>query len=166
MSQVRRNVGYGNALEVVNLATAQDSGYHLVLLRRGQDEDHIRRRLLQRLQEGIESLRRKHVHLVDDEDAVTPHLRRDVHLVCEVAYVVHAVVGGGVELDDVERGASFYVAACLALAACLAICRGVKAVDGLGEDTRARSLAHPARPAEQVRLRQAPRADGILQRRS
>ena len=55
-SQMFGDVVDGDALEVEDLATRQDGGDNLVLLCGGQDELGIRRRLFQRLQEGIEGI--------------------------------------------------------------------------------------------------------------
>ena len=41
-------------------------------VRGGQHEDHVRRRLLQRLEEGVEGRAREHVDLVDDVDLEAP----------------------------------------------------------------------------------------------
>ena len=54
--------------EVVLLAARQDRVGDLVVLGRGEDELHARRRLLERLQERVEGARREHVDLVDDPD--------------------------------------------------------------------------------------------------
>ncbi len=45
-----------DALEVVDLAAAQDGGDDLMLLGRGENEYHIRRRFLKRLEESVECL--------------------------------------------------------------------------------------------------------------
>jgi hypothetical protein len=47
----------------------------LVRLGRREDELHVRRRLLERLQQRVEGLRGEHVHLVDDVDLVAVALR-------------------------------------------------------------------------------------------
>ena len=68
-------MGHGHSLEVVDLAAREDGGQDLVLLGRGEDEDDMGGRFLQRLEEGIEGLLREHVDLVDDKDLVASHLR-------------------------------------------------------------------------------------------
>ena len=52
------------------LAARQDGRRDLVELGRGEDEDHVRRRLLEGLEEGVEGLRGEHVDFVDDVDLV------------------------------------------------------------------------------------------------
>lgn len=41
--------------------------------------------------------------LVDYEDLVAALLWRHLHLLCNIADIIHRVVGGGVELDQIER---------------------------------------------------------------
>src|SRR6476620_1111202 len=90
--QVADSIGSGNALEVKNLTTAKDSRQDLMLLRSSQDEDGIRRWLLQRLQEGVEGRGTQHVHLIDDIDLVATLLRRKAHAVYQFADIIHRIV--------------------------------------------------------------------------
>ena len=99
--QVGDGVSHGHALEVVNLASAQDGRQNLVLLGGGEDEDDVRWRLLQRLEKGVEGSGTQHVHLVDDEHLVFTHLRRDAGLLHQGLDLVNAIVAGGVQLKDV-----------------------------------------------------------------
>ena len=59
--------------------------------------------LFKGLEEGIESRRREHVHLVDDKHLVASHLRRNLHLFDEFADVVDRVVRRRVQLMNVVR---------------------------------------------------------------
>ena len=102
--------------------------------------------------------------LVDDIDFVAACLGRDAHLAHQLANIVHTVVRGGIELEDVHRASLGKAAAALALAAGLGVGGEVGAVDGLGQNTGAGGLAHTAGTAEEKRLRQLPCADGILER--
>ena len=99
--QLLHNIGHGDAGEIINLAAGQDGGDDLLLLGSGKDEDSVCGRLFQRLEESIKGRLGKHVDLIDDEDAVTASLRRDAHLLGQVADVVHTVVGCGIQLIDV-----------------------------------------------------------------
>ena len=79
---------------------------NLVQLGRRHHEDDVRRRLLHRLEEGVERRRGELVHFVDDEDLVAiaggPHLQpADDHL----TDVVDAGVRRGVDLEHVEVAA-------------------------------------------------------------
>ncbi len=51
------------------------------------------------------------MHLVDYEHAVSALTRGYLHLLNELTYVVHTVVGGGVKLDYVQRVALIECAA-------------------------------------------------------
>ncbi len=154
----------GDSFEVVDLATAQNSGYHLVLLGSGKDEHGVCRRFLQGFEESIEGLCAEHVDLVDDEDAVTAHLRRDIDLLCDLADVVDRIVGSRVEFHKVERIAHLDGLAGRALSAGFTLCVGREAVDGFGEDARAGCLAHSTRTAKQICLSQTSGLNRILQR--
>ena len=87
------------------MAAIDDRGRHLVRLRRRQHEHHVRRRLLERLQERVPRRGREHVRLVEDVDAAAAPHRRQGHVLAELADVVDRVVRGRVHLHDVERGA-------------------------------------------------------------
>ena len=68
----------------------------------GEDEYGMCRRLLERLEKGVECGGGKHVYLIDYEHAVSTHCRWYKHLVDKGFHVVDAVVRGGVQFDDVE----------------------------------------------------------------
>src|SRR5205807_10329286 len=53
----------------------------------------------------FERLRRQHVRLIDDVDLAPAERRREVDLLPQVPDLVDAPVGGGVDLDQVERRA-------------------------------------------------------------
>ena len=161
--QLLDDVGHGHSLEVVDLAAREDGGQDLVLLGRGEDEDDMGGRFLQRLEEGIEGLLREHVDLVDDKDLVAAHLRRDAGLLHELLDLIDTIVGRGIELEDVEGAALFESLATLAGATGLAVVGGVLAVDGLGEDARTSGLSHTARTAEEVGVGQFARLDRIAE---
>jgi len=72
-----------------------------MFLGRGEDEDRMSGRLLQRLKESVEGGLRKHMHLVDDVDAVLSHLRRDTHLFDQQPDILHGVIGSRIEFMDV-----------------------------------------------------------------
>ena len=57
-------------VKVESLAAREDRRRDLVGLGRGEDEDDVRRRLFERLEERVERLRREHVDFVDDVDLV------------------------------------------------------------------------------------------------
>ena len=58
---------------------------------------------LQGLQKGIESGRRKHVHLVDDEHLIFSHLRRYSRLLHKALDMLNTIVAGSIKLKYIQR---------------------------------------------------------------
>ena len=152
-----------DAAQVEALAARDDRGEHLVALGRREDELHVGRRLLQRLEEGVPRRAREHVAFVDDEDLVLRGDGLELHGVHDRLHVLDLVVRGRVELGHVDGAAGGDLAAVLARAARLHAVR-VRAVEGLGEDARGRRLADAARADEEIGVRDAPARDGVAQR--
>ena len=161
--QVVDGVLHRHTLEVIDLTTAEDGGQNLVLLRSGQDEDDMCRGFLQRLQERVEGGRREHVHLVDDEDLVLAYLRRNARLLHQGLDVLHRIVGGSIQLEDVQGTLLVERLTALALITRLTIGRRVLAVDGFGKDAGTGGLSHTTGSAEQIGMGQFARLYGILQ---
>ena len=161
--QVSHGILHVDAVEVINLASAQDGRQNLMLLGGGQNEDGMMRRLLQRFQESIEGRLRKHVNLVDDIYLIFPDLRRDAYLVYQGTDVLHRVVRSGIQFVDVVRALLVECQARFALVACLSIGFRRKAIDGFGKNTGTSGLAHTARTAEQVGMSQLAGGDSIFQ---
>ena len=128
-----------------------DRADDLVRLRGGEDETDVLRWLLHDLEQGVEALPRDHVRLVDDVDLVSVAHRPERRLLAQLAGVVDAPVGGGVDLDDVDGPLTSggELAARGALAAGL-LGRPLRTVEGPGQDASARGLAAPARAREEV----------------
>ena len=143
-----------DAPEVEALATGEDRRRELLRLRRRQDEDDVGRRLLQRLEQRVERASGEHVHLIDDVDAVAACLRRILHLLAQVADLVHAVVAGRVDLQNIQARLRGERKARRAFAAGIALL-GMLAVDCAREYLRRGGLARAARAAEQVGVRHA-----------
>ena len=95
-----------------------------MLLGSGEDEDHMSRRLLQGLEEGIEGSCGEHVHLVDDEHLVLTDLRRDACLLHQHLDILHGVVRGSVQLEDVIRALLVEGHTALAVVACFSLVGG------------------------------------------
>ena len=95
------DVLHGHAAEVVDLATGENGWEQFVLLGGGKDEDSVFGWLFESLQKGVEGSSGEHVNLIDDEHFVFAHLRRNVHLLNELADVVNTVVGCCVEFVNV-----------------------------------------------------------------
>ena len=91
-----------DAAQIEALAARQHRHRDLADFGGGEDEFGVRRRLLQRLQEGVEGRGRQHVDFVDDVDLVARAGRRVAHAVIDLPDVVDAGVGGGVHLQHVH----------------------------------------------------------------
>ena len=152
-----------DALEVVALAARLDGRRDLMGLRRRENEDDVRRRLLERLQERVERLGRQHVDLVDDVDLVAAIDRRELDRLAQVADLVDAAVGGRIDLKDIHRGAVRDLAALLTLPARLRR-RPVLTIERLRQDLRRTRLARAARAGKEIRMTDVAARDGIRQR--
>ena len=141
--------------EVEALAARQDRRGDLVPFGRRQDEDGVRRRFLEGLQQGLERGRGDRVDLVDDEDLSPVARRRVRHDFDEIARLVHLPVRGAVDLEGVERAALEHLHARRARAAGSRR-RAVEraAVDRGREEARRRRLADAARARKKVCVRQ------------
>jgi hypothetical protein len=104
------------------------------------------------------------VDLVDDEDPVLAGRRRVADRGDQLAHVVDARAARRVDLLHVGRGARADLAARVALAA-RRVGGAFVAVQAAREDARERGLADAARAREQDRVRHAPGADRVAQRR-
>ena len=163
--ELGRDVLCADALEVVALAAGQDGRRQLLRVGRGQDEDRVLRRLLQGLEQRVErgGRGRQRVHLVDDDHAVAAGLRGIGDLGAQVAHLVHAAVGGRVDLQDIQVVLLGERLAGRTDPAGLAVLR-IFTVDGPREDARGRGLARPARAVEQIGVRDAAGLDLVLER--
>ena len=151
------------ALEVELQAAAEHRDRQLLWVGGGQQELHVPRRFLQGLEQRVERRLRQHVHLVDQVHLHPPARRRVLGVLDHLAHVVHAGIGGGVDLQQVHEAAGVDVAAGGALAARLGR-SALLAVERLGEDPRDRGLAHPTGAGEQERVVDPAAVEGIGQR--
>ncbi len=94
-----------DALQVEALAARQYRHRHLGQLRRRQQELHMRRRLLQRLEERVERVLRQHVDFVDNVDLVARAERGQPRRLDHLADIIDARMAGGVHLDHVDMTA-------------------------------------------------------------
>ena len=92
----------GDAAEIEALAAAEDGGQHPLGVGGGQHEHHPRRRLLQRFEQGVERRGGEHVALIHHIHLPAGLHRRKARALDQLADVVHAGVGGGVDLDHIE----------------------------------------------------------------
>ena len=165
VGQVFHHVGNADAIEIINLAAGKDGREHLMLLRRGQDEERMMGRLLQCLQESIESRCRQHVHLINDEYLVLADGRRDAYLINQRTNIIHRVVARRIQLMDIIRALLVEGTARLAFVTSLPIRRRMQTVDRLSEDAGTRGLSHATRPTKQIGMGQLVVLDRMLQGR-
>ena len=151
----------GDAAKIEALTARENGVGDRLHLRGGEDENHVLRWLLQRLQQRIERRGREHVDFVDDVDLIDAFGRGVAHDFAQLADVIDAVVGGPVDLQHIHAGRGGDALAGIARLAGIAVA-GVGAVENLGENPRGRSLAYAARATKQVALRDAAGMDGIL----
>ena len=151
-------------LQLEDLRPRLDRGRHRVQFGRRHHELHVRRRLFDGLQQGVERALRQPVDFVDDEHLVAVAHRRDrERLDDDLADGVDAGVGGAVDLEDVQVAAFGDLHARIADAARVAR-RSVDAVQRPRQDARRRRLADAARAGEDERLREPAAGDRVLQR--
>ena len=70
-----------------------------------QNEDYIRRRLLQGLQKSIKGSDRKHMHLIDNIDLVPSFCRGIGYLIPYLTNIVHTIIGGRINLYHIHGSA-------------------------------------------------------------
>ena len=152
----------GDAAEIEALAPRVNGLGHLLRVGGGQDEHHVARRFLQRLQKRVEGGRREHVHLVDDVYLVAPARRRELHAPDDLlADVLHAGAARGIQLVDVRVLAGGDHLAILAGAVGLGG-RPLLAQKRLGQKARRGGLAGAARAREQVGVAHLVLGDGVF----
>ena len=171
--QAMLDILVSDAVEIEALAAREDGLQNLLRVGGAQHKDHVRRRLLERLEQRVKRRRREHVDLVDDIDLVLATHRGKVNGVDDLlAHVVHAGTACGIELVDIRVVAlgdelAFLTGAVGHAAACTLGARrlGIAAQQRLGQNARHGGLARAARSAEQVGVGQASLGDGVLERR-
>jgi hypothetical protein len=153
-----------DAAQVVALAARHHGEGDLLRVGRREDEEALRRRLLECLEQRVEGRRREHVHLVHHEDPVLARGSRVADRRDHLAHVIDAGAARRVDLLHVGRVARRDLATrCALVARCVG--GALVAVQAARQDARQRRLAHAARPGEQDGVRDAIAADGVAQRR-
>ena len=150
-----------NSIEA--LATAHNGRQYFLGLRGGKDEFHMRGRLLQCLEQGIECRRGEHVHFVDNVDFEPRLSRRITCVLAQLAHLFDAVVARAVDLEHVEAIARRDLAAVIAHAAGS---HGwpVDAIERFRQNTCGGCLARATRADEQISVREPVLQDSILER--
>ena len=155
----------GHQPEGIVVGARADGADHLVGLGGGEDELHVRRRLLHHLQQRVEALLGDHVGLVDDVDLEARLHRCEEDALAQLAGVVDAAMGGGVDLDHVDAagppGRQFAAARAMAAGSG----RGaVLTVEAARKDAGTGGFSAAARAAEQVGVAHPVVGDRTLQR--
>src|SRR5256884_6386052 len=161
--QPRRDRSRLDPTEVEPLAAGGDRQRDFVRFGRRQHKDDVWRRLLERLQQGVEGLRRQHVRLIDDVDLDLQNGRQILHPFPQVTDFVDAAVGGGIDLDQVDGRAASDLDAVRADAARLRALE-VQTVDRLGQDPGGRRLPGASYAGEEIGMRHAALLHRVLQR--
>ena len=120
-------------VKIETLGAREHGLRHFLRVRRGQNKKHMLRRFLQCFQERVEGFCRQHVHFVDDVDFAFAHAWRKAHLLTDASDLVDAAVGGGVDLDHVEKTVFVDGTTVFAGVAGFAVLR-IETVDGFRED--------------------------------
>ena len=136
-----------------------------VRLGRAENEDHVRRRLLQRLQERVGRVGRQRMGLVEDVDAIATQHGLLIDAIANVADVIDATIRGCIKLEDIKRSAISNRETRLALETRRRRrTLRVLAIKRLAEDLRKRRLARATRPRKQIRMPHAVVINRIRQR--
>ena len=161
VDQVLCHLISGNGAEVKTLHAGQNSCKNFLRIGGAHDKRHVRRRLLQRFEQGIKCRRGKHVHLVDNVDlAFAAHGSVTSARNNLFSHVINAGVRSGVNLKDVWMLTSSNQLAVLA-SAIRQMTRSLVAEDSFCQQTSHSGLACAAGSAEQVCV-----AELLLQNRS
>ena len=104
------------------------------------------------------------MHLIDYEDLVATHLRRNSRLFHELLDILHRVVGSRIKLKDIIRALFKESFAALANATGLTICSGILTVYCSCENSRTSGLSHPTRTAEKESVCKFSASHRIFQR--
>jgi hypothetical protein len=150
-------------MQIESLATAEDGRQNFLRLGRSENKFHVLWGLFQRLQKRVERGGRKHVHLVDEINFVTPFGRRIPNILAQLAYILDAVVAGAIDFDHVETVAAGNLATVIAQAAWRNR-RAFDAVERLRQNSCRRSFANTARTDKKIRVRETVLCHRIFQR--
>ena len=161
--QMLSNLIHRHAAELKALAARMNRRRDFLRIRRRQNKNSVRRRLLQRFQQRIECRRRQHMHLVDDIHLITALDRRKRNLLLQLLDLVNTAVGRSVNLQNIHRGAGGNPLAIMTMTAGLGR-RPLLTVQRLCQNTRCTCLACAARTAEQIGMRNPAAVQSILQR--
>ncbi len=157
------NLVFVQPLEVELQAARQHRHRKFLRIGGGQQELHVFRRLFQRLQQRIERRLGEHVHFVDQVDLELSARGHVLGVLDHLAHVVHAGVGRGVDLQQVDVATGIDVQAGRARPARIGTGAGL-AIERFGENARDGGLAHATGAGEQERVMHAPTVERVTER--
>ena len=129
----------------------------------GQDENDAFGRLFESLQQRVRGFVGELVSFVENHDFVAARGRSVTHHFAQLANLVDAAIGGGVNFENVERSAGGNFAA--GIAGVVGLGGGAfHAIQRLGEDARGGRLAHAAHAGKDIGVSDAIRFDGVRER--
>ncbi len=122
------------------------------------------RRLFQCLQKRVGSSARDLVRLVDDIELRFQECGRELDALAQFPDIVDTTIAGGIDLDDIGRGAGIDRDTGSAMVARPRIRIGIETVDRFGQQTCGRRLAGASRSGEQIRMSDAIEPNRISER--
>ena len=167
MREPRSQLVDRDAAEIKALAAGQHGDRHLAQLGGGKHELYVWRRLLQRLQQGVERRLREHVDFVDDKDLGAGLHRAIASGLDDLAHVVDAVLGCGIHLDHIRMAIGQNRAAIWTDAT--GVCRGTTgavgadAIKAAGDDPGSGGFAHAPHAGQHEGMGHAAGAEGVPQ---
>ena len=121
------------------------------------------RRLFQCLEQSIEGGRAQHVDLIDEINAEFASGGQKTDILSQLADLLHPVVAGAVNLQNIEIIARSNFSARIASATgCLG--RTIDTIEGFGKNTSRRCLSYPTGTDKEVGVGQTFIFDGVAQR--
>jgi hypothetical protein len=154
---------FAKAVKVKTLATGENGGGYLVGLGGRQNENHMLRGLLERLQQGIERLGGEHVNFIDDIDLVRAFLGCELTALPQLPDFVDAPVGSAVDFETVEGSAVGDAAAGLTLETGLGG-HAFGTVQAFGQESGYARLARSPWAGKEVGMGDVLGPQGVLQR--
>jgi len=150
-------------LQIELQAPRQHGHRDLLRIGGGEDEFQVLRRLLERLQHGVERGIRQHVHFVDHVHLEAAARRRVLRRVEQLPHLIDTRVGRRVDLQEIDEAPAVDLLAGAAATAGLGGDASF-AVKALGQNARQCGLAHAAGAREQIGMVQALVLQRVAQR--
>ena len=151
----------GDSLEVIALAAGMNRLGNLVWFSRRKDEQYMRWRFFQGLEQRVEGAGREHVDLIDDVGFSSTPGRHEFNGLSDFPDLLHAIVACTINFEDVDRAPARYFFARGAYTAGLVV--GPSSQFSAFERMRAGCLSDASASGEQKRMSNSVQLDRILQ---